>query len=94
MTCYICTNISQEKLLSCSCGNHIHIKCLHKAKILSNHWSNGNPPKYVLEIFDSPNFNFNCLSCDKTNASNLSKSDNNHSLNLSDINNNIMIILN
>ena len=54
-------------------------------------YGNGNPPKYVVEILDSPNFNFNCLSCDKTNASNLSKSDNNYSPNLSDINNNIMI---
>ena len=48
MTCYICTNISKKKLLNCSCANNIHIKCLHKAKILSAHWSNGNPPKYVL----------------------------------------------
>ena len=91
MTCYICTNISQKKLFNCPCGNNIHIQYLHKANILSAHWSNDNRPKYVLEIFDSPNFNFNCLSCGKTNASNLNKSDNYHSPNLSDINNNIMI---
>ena len=89
MECYECNTKSNESILSCSCGKIIHIMCLHKATILSLNWSNVNPPKYVLDIFKSPNFKFNCLNCinsylsgDNTNST--------ESSTLKDINNNIL----
>ena len=37
--------------------------CLYKAKVLSSHWTNSNPPKYAKEILSSPHFTFKCTKC-------------------------------
>ena len=63
--------------------------CLHKAKILSLNWSNGVPPKYVLDIFKSPNFKFNCINCINSNLSRDNTNSTESSI-LTDINNNIL----
>ena len=89
MTCFQSNSDSNEKLLSCSCGNTIHFKCLHKATIVSSHWSNSTPPKYIIDIFNSPYFKLYCKNCTISTSDISNTTTDSHLLN--DIHNNVLI---
>ena len=61
--CDTCKGDCDDYYVRCDCGLQIHYMCLYKAKVLSSHWTNSNPPKYAKEILSSPHFTFKCTTC-------------------------------
>ena len=63
--CILCSVDCVKQYIMCnSCNNKIHYVCLHDAKLIKSKFANNNtPPNYLLDMFDSPYFNFTCNSC-------------------------------
>ena len=57
--------------------------------MLSSHWSNGTPPKYIIDIFNSPYFKFECTNCTSSTSDISNTTTDSHLLN--DIHNNVLI---
>ena len=47
-----------------TCNNRLHNVCFHDAKLTKSKFPNNNsPPKYLIEMFNSPFFNCTCKPC-------------------------------
>ena len=57
--CLNCTKNCADNYVSCiTCNNRLHYVCFHDAKLLNLNFS-----KYLIEMFNSPYFNFTCKPC-------------------------------
>ena len=63
--CLNCTTNCADNYVSCiTCNNRLHYVCFHDAKLTKSKCPNNiSPPKYLIEMFNSPFFNFTCKQC-------------------------------
>ena len=57
-------NCADNYVYYITCNNRLHYVCFDDAKLTKYKFANNNsPPKYLIEMFNSPFFNFTCKPC-------------------------------